>query len=174
MGVSALYRGHWGDEYCVLALGRPGEFIGHGVTMSDLGVAVVIEDDADMRNLLEAVLLQSGFSVHTAGDGREGIEVVRRRLPSVVTVDVGLPDIDGFEVLQRIREISNAYVVMLTGRTEELDMVTAFNSGADDYITKPFRPRELRARIATMMRRPRQEATGVTSPASAPPPAPAG
>jgi two-component system OmpR family response regulator len=157
----------------VLALGRPGEFIGHGVTMSDLGVAVVIEDDADMRNLLEAVLLQSGFSVHTAADGRDGVEVVRRQLPSVVTVDVGLPDIDGFEVLRRIREVSNAYVVMLTGRTEELDMVTAFNFGADDYITKPFRPRELRARIATMMRRPRHEATGVTSPASPPPPAPA-
>jgi two-component system OmpR family response regulator len=139
--------------------------------MSDLGVAVVIEDDADMRNLLEVVLLQSGFSVHTAADGREGVEVVRRQLPSVVTVDVGLPDIDGFEVLRRIRQISDAYIVMLTGRTEEMDMVTALNSGADDYITKPFRPRELRARIATMMRRPRQQASGVTSPGSAPAPA---
>lgn len=118
--------------------------------MSDLGVAVVIEDDADMRNLLEAVLLQSGFLVHTAADGREGVEVVRRQLPNVVAVDVGLPDIDGFEVLRRIREISNAYVVMLTGRTEEVDVLTALQSGADDYITKPFRPRELRARIATM------------------------
>lgn len=137
--------------------------------MSDPGVAVVIEDDADMRNLLEAVLLQSGFSVHTAGGGREGVEVVRHQVPDVVTVDVGLPDIDGFEVLRRIREISDAYVVMLTGRTEELDVLTAFNSGADDYITKPFRPRELRARIATMMRRPRQEATGAIPPASAPP-----
>lgn len=137
--------------------------------MSDPGVAVVIEDDADMRNLLEAVLLQSGFSVHTAGGGREGVEVVRHHLPNVITVDVGLPDIDGFEVLRRIREITDAYVVMLTGRTEELDVLTAFNSGADDYITKPFRPRELRARIATMMRRPRQEARGVTPPASAPP-----
>jgi DNA-binding response OmpR family regulator len=86
-------------------------------------------------------------------------------------VDVGLPDIDGFEVLRRIREISDAYVVMLTGRTEELDVLTAFHSGPDDYITKPFRPRELRARIATMMRRPRQEATGGTPPASAPQPA---
>lgn len=139
--------------------------------MSDPGVAVVIEDDADVRNLLEAVLLQSGFSVHTAGGGREGVEVVRRQVPDVITVDVGLPDIDGFEVLRRIREISDAYVVMLTGRTEELDVLTAFHSGADDYITKPFRPRELRARIATMMRRPRQEATGATPPASVPQPA---
>lgn len=139
--------------------------------MGDPGVAVVIEDDADMRNLLEAVLLQSGFSVHTAGGGCEGVEVVRLHLPDVVTVDVGLPDIDGFEVLRRIREISDAYVVMLTGRTEELDVLTAFHSGADDYIIKPFRPRELRARIATMMRRPRQEVAGVTPPASAPPPA---
>lgn len=140
--------------------------------MGDPGVAaVVIEDDADMRNLLEAVLLQSGFSVHAAGGGCEGVEVVRLHLPDVVTVDVGLPDIDGFEVLRRIREISDAYVVMLTGRTEELDVLTAFHSGADDYIIKPFRPRELRARIATMMRRPRQEVAGVTPPASAPPPA---
>lgn len=139
--------------------------------MGDPGVAVVIEDDADMRNLLEAVLLQSGFSVHTAGGGCEGVEVVRLHLPDVVTVDVGLPDIDGFEVLRRIREISDAYVVMLTGRTEELDVLTAFHSGADDYIIKPFRPRELRAPIATMMRRPRQEVAGVTPPASAPPPA---
>ena len=159
-----------GDEYRVGAGPVPGIHRAWR-TMSDPGVAVVIEDDADMRNLLEAVLLQSGFSVHTAGSGREGVEVVRRQLPNVVTVDVGLPDIDGFEVLRRIREISDAYVVMLTGRTEELDVLTAFHSGADDYITKPFRPRELRARIATMMRRPRQEATGAPPPASVPPPA---
>jgi DNA-binding response OmpR family regulator len=74
----------------------------------------------------------------------------------VITLDVGLPDIDGFEVLRRIRQFSDAYVVMLSGRDEELDTITALQGGADDYLIKPFRPRELRARISAMMRRPRQ------------------
>jgi two-component system OmpR family response regulator len=138
--------------------------------MSGLGVAVVIEDDADMRNLLQAVLLQAGFDVHTASDGREGVEVVRDKLAKVVILDIGLPDIDGFEVLRRIRQFSNAYVVMLTGRTEEPDMLTALHGGADDYITKPFRPLELRARITAMMRRPRQETAGSQPPPAGPKP----
>ena len=128
--------------------------------MDDLGVAVVIEDDADVRNLLEGVLSQAGFEVHTAVDGRAGVEVVRSKQANVVTLDIGLPDIDGFEVLRRIRGFSNAYVVMLTGRTEEPDLLSALNAGADDYIAKPFRPRELRARVAAMMRRPRHEVSG--------------
>jgi two-component system, OmpR family, response regulator len=141
-----------------------------GVAMSDLGVAVVIEDDTDMRNLLEAVLLQAGFEVHTASDGREGLEVARDKHANIVTLDVGLPDIDGFEVLRRIRQFSNAYVVMLTGRTEEPDLLTALHGGADDYITKPFRPLELRARITAMMRRPRQETAASQPPAAEPKP----
>jgi two-component system OmpR family response regulator len=128
--------------------------------MSDLGVAVVIEDDADMRNLLEGILLQSGFEVHTASRGRDGVDLVRDASPNVVTLDVGLPDIDGFEVLRRIRRFSNAYVVMLTGRTEEADLLTALHAGADDYIIKPFRPREMRARITAMMRRERPQTMG--------------
>lgn len=128
--------------------------------MSDLGVALVIEDDTDMRHLLEGVLLQAGFEVHTATCGREGVEMVRAINPNIVSLDVGLPDIDGFEVLRRIRGISNAYIVMLTGRTEETDLLTALHAGADDYITKPFRPREMRARIAAMMRRPRSHGDG--------------
>ena len=132
--------------------------------MTDLGVAVVVEDDEDVRNLVEAVLSQAGFDVHGAASGREGVEVVRSRKASVVTLDVGLHDIDGFEVLRRIREFSDAYVVMLTARTDELDTLTALHTGADDFMTKPFRPRELRARVAAMMRRPRQEFAGGTSP----------
>lgn len=142
----------------------------------ELGVAVVIEDDADVRNLLEGVLSQAGFEVHTAADGRAGVEVVRNKQANVVTLDIGLPDIDGLEVLRRIRHFSNAYVVMLTGRTEEPDLLSALNAGADDYIAKPFRPRELRARVAAMMRRPRHEANGqrpAASPGTAPT-APAG
>jgi DNA-binding response OmpR family regulator len=132
--------------------------------MSDLGVAVVIEDDLDMRNLLKGVLLQSGFEVHTASGGRDCVDVVRDIGPDVVTLDVGLPDIDGFEVLRRIREFSNAYVVMLTGREDENDVLAALQAGADDYITKPFRPREMRARIAAMMRRPRLQVTDQDKP----------
>jgi DNA-binding response OmpR family regulator len=126
----------------------------------DLGVAVVIEDDADVRNLLDAVLQQAGFEVHSAATGRDGVDIARQSRASVITLDVGLPDIDGFEVLRRIRQFSDAYVVMLTGRNEELDTITALQGGADDYIVKPFRPRELRARISAMMRRPRQGAVG--------------
>lgn len=125
--------------------------------MSDLGVAVIVEDDLDVRNLLEGVLCQAGFVVHTACDGRSGVQVVRDRKPDLVTVDVGLPDIDGFEVLRRIRGFSDTYVVMLTGRSDEPDVLNALQSGADDYITKPFRPREIRARIAALMRRPRPQ-----------------
>lgn len=143
--------------------------------MEDIGVAVVIEDDADVRNLLEGILRQAGFEVHTAADGREGVEVVRRNKAQVVTLDIGLPDIDGFEVLRRIRNFSDAYVVMLTGRTDEPDLLSALNAGADDYIAKPFRPRELRARVAAMLRRPRHEMTGPPQAASwaSPPAAPA-
>jgi DNA-binding response OmpR family regulator len=130
--------------------------------MTDLGVAVVVEDDADVRNLVEAVLSQAGFEVHSAADGREGVDVIRRLEADVVTLDVGLPDIDGFEVLRRVRQFSDAYVVMLTARTDELDTLTALHTGADDFMTKPFRPRELRARVAAMMRRPRQDTTSET------------
>ena len=129
--------------------------------MTDLGVAVVVEDDEDVRNLVEAVLSQAGFEVHSAAGGREGVDVVRAQEASVVTLDVGLPDIDGFEVLRRIRQFSDAYVVMLTARTDELDTLTAFHTGADDFLAKPFRPRELRARVGAMLRRPRQDIRAV-------------
>ncbi|KRE64358.1 two-component system response regulator [Arthrobacter sp. Soil736] len=137
--------------------------------MGDLGVAVVIEDDDDVRNLLDAVLQQAGFEVHSAATGRDGVDVARLRQANVITLDVGLPDIDGFEVLRRIRQFSDAYVVMLTGRNEELDTITALQGGADDYIVKPFRPRELRARISAMMRRPRQGAVGEPEASVGPP-----
>ena len=132
--------------------------------MTDLGVAVVVEDDADVRNLVEAVLSQAGFEVHSAADGREGVDAIRRLQADVVTLDVGLPDIDGFEVLRRVRQFSDAYVVMLTARTDELDTLSALHTGADDFMTKPFRPRELRARVAAMMRRPRQDRISETPP----------
>ena len=129
--------------------------------MSDLGVAVVIEDDDDVRGLLDAVLGQAGFEVHSAATGGDGVDLAKQRRANVITLDVGLPDIDGYEVLRRIRQFSDAYVVMLSGRDEELDTIMALQGGADDYLVKPFRPRELRARISAMMRRPRQTAVPV-------------
>ena len=118
-------------------------------------VAVIIEDDKDIRDLLNAVLQQSGFKVFASPNGAEGVEAVRTHNPTVVTLDLGLPDIDGFEVIRQLRLFSDAYIVMLTARAEELDTLMGLEAGADDYITKPFRPRELRARISAMLRRPR-------------------
>ncbi|MBD7996062.1 response regulator transcription factor [Arthrobacter sp. Sa2CUA1] len=130
-------------------------------------VAVIIEDDKDIRDLLHAVLQQSGFEVHASPTGTEGVEAVRSHNPAVVTLDLGLPDIDGFEVIRQLRLFSDAYIVMLTARAEELDTLMGLEAGADDYITKPFRPRELRARISAMMRRPRKD-TDAAEPATAP------
>lgn len=123
----------------------------------ELRAAVVIEDDLDIRNLVSAVLAQGGFQVTGAATGREGVDVVRREHPTVVTLDIGLPDIDGYEVLRRIRSTTDCYVIVLSGRDDELDILTALQAGADDYVLKPFRPRELRARIDAMLRRPRAE-----------------
>ncbi|BAS07570.1 transcriptional regulatory protein YycF [Arthrobacter sp. Hiyo4] len=123
--------------------------------MSEARVGLVIEDDQDIRELVRTVLTQAGFDVTVAGSGSEGVKAARILNPDVITLDLGLPDIDGFEVSRQIREFSDAYIVMLTARAEELDTLIGLESGADDYLTKPFRPRELRARIAAMMRRPR-------------------
>jgi DNA-binding response OmpR family regulator len=123
--------------------------------MNEARVGLVIEDDQDIRELVRAVLTQAGFDVSVAASGTEGVLAARSLNPDVITLDLGLPDIDGFEVSRQIREFSDAYIVMLTARAEELDTLIGLESGADDYLTKPFRPRELRARIAAMMRRPR-------------------
>jgi two-component system OmpR family response regulator len=123
--------------------------------MSDARVGLVIEDDQDIRELVRTVLTQAGFEVTVAGSGAEGVLAAKTLLPDVITLDLGLPDIDGFEVSRQIREFSDAYIVMLTARADELDTLIGLESGADDYLTKPFRPRELRARVAAMMRRPR-------------------
>ena len=141
----------------------------------DVRTAVVIEDDADIRFLLEATLGQAGFAVHSAGSGTAGVELIRAHQPLVTTLDISLPDIDGFEVARRIRTFSSTYLVMLTGRAEEIDTLLGLDAGADDYVTKPFRPRELRARIEAMLRRPRTLAVpSATSPAVADSPAAAG
>ncbi|MHA7180266.1 response regulator transcription factor [Arthrobacter sp. MDB2-24] len=109
--------------------------------------AVVIEDDDDVRDLLHTVLTGSGFLVHTAPAGLAGVEMVRRLMPDVVTLDVGLPDIDGFEVAERIRRFSTTFIVMLTARAAPADEKRGFEAGANRYLRKPFRPAELRRHI---------------------------
>ena len=123
--------------------------------MVERGVAVVVEDDDDIRTSLKEVLQQSGFAVFETASGMEGVQAVREHNPVIVTMDVGLPDFDGIEASRRIRTFSDAYLIIVTGRVEEADALMGFEAGADDYMTKPFRPRELRARIAAMLRRPR-------------------
>jgi len=130
-------------------------------------VAVVIEDEVDIRHLLEEVLQQAGFQVIATGNGPDGLEAVRAHSPVVVTLDVNMPGMDGFEVARRIRAFSDTYIVMLTALQEEIDTLEGLRAGADDYLTKPFRPRELRARIEAMLRRPRAVASaGATEAAS--------
>lgn len=150
-----------------------------GGYVEDARVAVVIEDEADIRSLLADVLEQAGFTVYTAATGTDGIELIRRVDPVVTTLDVNMPGMDGFETAKRIRAVSTTYIVMLTARTEEIDALQGLESGADDYVTKPFRPRELRARIEAMLRRPRMHtATEAAPPVPAPvleaPPVPDG
>jgi DNA-binding response OmpR family regulator len=126
--------------------------------------AVIVDDDADIRALIAELLRQSGFEVTEAASGTDGIAAVRELEPDVVTLDLNLPDLDGIEVCRRIREITDAYVVMLTARPDEIDRLMGLEIGADDYLTKPFSPRELRARIAAMLRRPRSGAAGLPAP----------
>jgi DNA-binding response OmpR family regulator len=123
------------------------------ISYSPPRVAVVIEDDADVRNLLEAILEQAGFICHAAATGPEGIEAIRRHEPILTTLDISLPGIDGFEVARQIRGFSSTYIIILSARNEEIDTLMGLDAGADDYLTKPFRPRELRARIEAMLRR---------------------
>jgi len=115
----------------------------------------VVEDAPDVRTLVAGVLGQAGWEVTLAETGVAGLEAIRGTDPDLVTLDLSLPDIDGLEVCRRLRTFTNAYVIMLTGRTTEVDRLLGLQIGADDYLTKPFSPRELVARVEVLMRRPR-------------------
>ena len=117
--------------------------------------AVVIDDDSDIRQLLVDVLTQAGFQAIPTSNGLDGLAAVRRFDPIVTTLDVNMPGMDGFAVAKRLREFSNTYPIMITALADEIDVVQGFEAGADDYLVKPFRPRELRARADSMLRRPR-------------------
>ena len=118
--------------------------------------ALVVEDDEDMRSLIELTLSTQGFDVMAVESGLDGVEAVRNHNPDLVTLDLGLPGIDGIEACRRIREISDAYVVMITSRDDEVERLIGLETGADDFLSKPFSPRELNARVNAMFRRPRR------------------
>jgi two-component system, OmpR family, response regulator len=118
-------------------------------------VAVIIEDDPDVRDLIDIVLTQSGFRTVVTENGPDGVEAVRQHKPLITTLDVNMPGMDGFAAAKRLREFSNTYLIMITALADEIDVVQGFEAGADDYLVKPFRPRELRARADSMLRRPR-------------------
>ena len=116
---------------------------------------LVVEDEKNLVALLRKYLEREGFEVYEAFDGPEAIEAAGLAEPDVVVLDWMLPGLDGIEVLRELRRSSEAYVIMLTARTEEVDRIVGLSTGADDYLTKPFSPGELVARIRAMLRRPR-------------------
>ena len=117
--------------------------------------ALVVDDEPPLARVVAAYLERDGFAVSVAHDGERALELAQTEPPDVVILDVMLPGIDGIEVCRRIRAFSDAYIVMLTARTEETDKIVGLSTGADDYITKPFSPGELLARVRAMLRRPR-------------------
>lgn len=130
-----------------------------------LKTAVIVEDDPDIRHLLVEVLESAGFSTVSVGNGIDGVRAVIAYQPLITTLDVNMPGIDGFEAARRIRQQSDTYIIMLTGLEEEADVVLGLGAGADEYVVKPFRPRELRARIEALLRRPRAgESNGPAAP----------
>jgi two-component system alkaline phosphatase synthesis response regulator PhoP len=120
-----------------------------------MATILVIDDEESIRNIVEAYLKGEGHTVYTAVDGTQGLAQFKRYQPDLVVLDVMLPGMDGFEVLVQIRRLSEVYVLMLTARSEELDRVMGLTVGADDYLTKPFSPRELVARVKAILRRGR-------------------
>lgn len=117
--------------------------------------ALVVDDEAPLAEVVASYLEREHFEAIVATDGVDAIAVARELDPDVVILDLGLPGIDGLEVCRQLRTFSDAYVVMLTARDTEIDTVLGLTVGADDYVTKPFSPRELVARIRAMLRRPR-------------------
>jgi DNA-binding response OmpR family regulator len=120
---------------------------------------LVVDDEQNLVELVSGYLAREGFAVLAAGDGITALELAERERPDFIVLDVMLPRLDGVEVCRRLRQFSDAYVLMLTARSEEVDKIVGLSVGADDYLTKPFSPRELVARVKAMLRRPRTTAT---------------
>ena len=116
---------------------------------------LVVDDEAPLAGAIAEYLRREGFEVTVTHDGVSAVAMARRDTPDLIVLDLMLPGIDGIEVCRQIRQFSSAYVIMLTARDGELDKVLGLSMGADDYVVKPFSPRELVARVRAMLRRPR-------------------
>ena len=134
--------------------------------------ALVVDDEQALARLVAGYLERDGFEVHLAFDGPAGLEAARDVAPDVIVLDLGLPGLDGIEVCRQVRTFSDCYIVMLTARAEEVDTLIGLSVGADDYMTKPFSPRELAARVGVLLRRPRRTTKAIRSaePAAGPEP----
>ncbi|MEU7872203.1 response regulator transcription factor [Dactylosporangium sp. NPDC049140] len=116
---------------------------------------LVVEDEQSLARVVASYLQRDGHEVDCVFDGPNAVSAARRRPPDVIVLDLGLPGLDGIEVCRQVRTFSDCYVVMLTARADEVDKLVGLGVGADDYLTKPFSPRELVARVRAMLRRPR-------------------
>jgi len=130
---------------------------------------LVVEDDRQIRRVVEGYLTQNGYHVLSAGDGEEGLLLALHEKPALIVLDLMLPRMDGWELTRRLRShsdptVAGVYVIMLTARVEETDRVVGLELGADDYVTKPFSPRELVARIRAALRRLETQPTAASSP----------
>ena len=125
--------------------------------------ALIVDDEAPLADVVASYLKRELFEVHLAHDGQSALALAREVDPDVVILDIGLPGVDGIEVCRQLRAFSDAYVIMLTARDTEVDTVVGLSVGADDYVTKPFSPRELVARVRAVLRRPRRSTAGKDS-----------
>ena len=116
---------------------------------------LVVDDEPHIRTVLRGYLETEGFAVCEAADGEAAVRQVRQHPPDLVLLDVMLPGIDGIEVLRQLRTVSDVYVILVTARAEEVDKLVGLGVGADDYVTKPFSPREVVARVKAVLRRDR-------------------
>ncbi len=119
------------------------------------GPVLIVEDDANTAALVRTYLEREGFTTLTAADGARALQLARQNAPCFVVLDIMLPELDGWEVCRRLRTFTDVPLLMLTAREEEIDRVTGLSIGADDYVVKPFSPRELVARVKAILRRSR-------------------
>jgi two-component system phosphate regulon response regulator OmpR len=133
------------------------------VTQQGVSRILVVDDDPGMRSLLEAYLGDSGFSVETAMDGAAMWRALERGMPDAIVLDLMMPGEDGLSLARRLRGQSNVPILMLSARGEEVDRVVGLEMGADDYLAKPFSPRELLARLRALLRRSQGQAEAVSS-----------
>jgi DNA-binding response OmpR family regulator len=124
-----------------------------GVMPDQKGTIVVVDDEPNIADLVDLYLAREGFRVLKTGTGEGGLQAVREHRPRLVVLDVGLPDVDGLEVCKRLRATSQIPVIFLTARDSEVDRVLGLELGGDDYLTKPFSPAELVARVKAVLRR---------------------